>query len=361
MSVSHRNLIRGWFLTYSQVGELKCSTVLEHLQSLVHGARADSGDLGDYIVAAEDHKDGGRHIHVYAQFTKGVRRSEIAVFDMLVFRTTQRHTWMGTRVEEEEPTAYHGNYQAARSPLAVCKYITKDGDFITNIVNVENYGQCKKRKIREEILELGAEHAMANYLIAAKDYLPVKRSLDAYMLHTKERRTFEDTRGMWITGVTGAGKTHFALEYAKERNLTVFSKDANKWWDGYAGQGFVLIDDVSPSDMKYMARKVKLWMDKWNLAMCEVKNGSIPTDYDVFCVTSQYTIEECFADLDPRDGDAIRRRCVGRIYRIDADRNVVLETEEEPVLGLGEDGQLSGGLLKRNGIWPHAPRYDSVD
>lgn len=320
-TIVNRNQVRTWFLTYPKAPEHLTKEIL-----LVH--LSDTGDVKDYVIAKEAHEDGTPHFHVYLKYASGgVRRSAISVFDL-----------PGGHYSD---TPVHGNYQACRGPAAVVKYVTKDGDWISNITNIETYGTDGKRAVRQQILDEGAEFAVANLLIHPKDYLQLKRSLDAYGLQTMKRREFLDTRGMWIHGATGMGKTHFALDYAKEHGYSVFSKDANKWWDGYSGENLVLIDDVSPDNTKYLARKYKLWMDKWNLAQCEVKCGTIPTDYDVFCITSQYTIEECFDD--PRDAAAIRRRCRGRIYHARALGVVVLEVEEEQMLGL--DG---GGGLHRN-------------
>lgn len=97
---------------------------------------------------------------------------------------------------------------------------------------------------------------------------------------------------------------------------------ANKWWDGYQGQKFVLLDDIDPDSAKPLQRHLKIWLDRYPF-IAEAKGGACSPDYAIFYITSQYSIEECFPD--ERTQQAIRRRC-----RVIHQLPPILELRDDP-------------------------------
>lgn len=91
------------FLTYSQC-EKSPDEILVFLNNL-------KIDIKNYIVAQEKHKDGNNHIHCYLLLNKKINIRNERYFDI---------------------DDYHPKVEGVRSWKNVIKYVTKDGNYITN-------------------------------------------------------------------------------------------------------------------------------------------------------------------------------------------------------------------------------------
>lgn len=106
-------------------------------------------------------------------------------------------------------------------------------------------------------------------------------------------------RGVWYYGPPGTGKSH----KARMENPGAYIKAQNKWWDGYAGEDVVILDDF---DSKVLGHHLKIWADKW-AATGEVKGGKVNLRYSKFIITSNYHPSELWPE-DERLEAAITRR-----------------------------------------------------
>lgn len=95
------------FLTYPQC-TVDPSEALRQLSARVSAT--------GHVIAREKHADGHFHLHVYLEAEETMVVNSAEELDLTADGTT-----------------YHGNYQAVRSSSAVKKYVTKDGEFITNL------------------------------------------------------------------------------------------------------------------------------------------------------------------------------------------------------------------------------------
>lgn len=110
----------------------------------------------------------------------------------------------------------------------------------------------------------------------------------------------DHTKGIWIHGVSGVGKSRMA----RKQYPGAYPKLCNKWWDGYQGQKAVIMDDIG-LDHACLGQQLKIWADHYS-CLLETKGGGLPAEFDWFIVTSQYTIEDIWQDEATRD--ALNRR-----------------------------------------------------
>nr|WAE42493.1 MAG: replication associated protein [Cressdnaviricota sp.] len=107
--------------------------------------------------------------------------------------------------------------------------------------------------------------------------------------------------GIWVWGRAGSGKTSAVLAaYA-----SAYQKNASKWWDGYRGQTVAVLDDIGHSEAPWITRFLKIWADRYPF-MGESKGSSQLIRPHRFVVTSQYSIEQLFLDIETRSA-LIRR------------------------------------------------------
>jgi len=112
---------------------------------------------------------------------------------------------------------------------------------------------------------------------------------------------------LWFYGPSGTGKSSSARKEFPDS----YMKAKNKWWDGYAGQETVIIDDVDIYDVK-MAYDLKIWSDHYAFR-AEVKGSTMPVRPKRIVVTSQYRITDIWSDVETRE--ALLRRFTEREFK----------------------------------------------
>lgn len=141
-------------------------------------------------------------------------------------------------------------------------------------------------KILEDMPEIGIRHYRTLKQIAV-DHLECPSNLSGPC-------------GKWIYGAPGVGKSFWVRE---QWGHDMYIKAQNKWWDGYKGQKFVLLDDF---DSKVLGHYLKIWTDAYAFT-AETKGGTMQIRPSAFIITSNYKPEELFDD--PVLAEAISRRC----------------------------------------------------
>ncbi len=103
----------------------------------------------------------------------------------------------------------------------------------------------------------------------------------------------------WHYGATGTGKSRGV----RGRYPDAYIKSNNVWWDGYAGEKVVIIEEMGPKQIG--AHHMKQWTDHYPFK-AESKGSYTSIRPDKFLITSNYSIRECYPD--PQDYEPLERR-----------------------------------------------------
>ena len=197
--------------------------------------------------------------------------------------------------------------------LQAVEYCKKDGDFVefgTRPMDPGDKGDAERKRWKDawdlakagmfKLIEGDIENIDPRILLPfyagikriQRDYAPIVADLPAGVKYA-----------IWIYGPAGSGKTKSVADQYPE----AYRKPLSKWWDSYQGQEVAVLDDVDPTHSSWIGRFLKIWGDRYSFG-AEVKGGSMSIRPRRFIVTSQYTIEEVFADAQTRE--ALLRRYI---------------------------------------------------
>lgn len=179
-------------------------------------------------------------------------------------------------------------------------YCSKDENF-------KEYGECPSQGKRTDLLCVAEsiKNGKSVVEITKEDpmlYHQYGRTLnfleDIYM---RELRRTEMTRGYWLYGKTGSGKSHRAFEGYDPKTHYLLIND-NGWWDGYAQQHTVIINDFRgwiPYDILLDL------IDKWPTTVRRRGREPLPFTSKRIIITSSLTPEEVYHNR--HDSDSIEQ------------------------------------------------------
>jgi len=112
------------------------------------------------------------------------------------------------------------------------------------------------------------------------------------------------TKGLWLYGKTGCGKSHKAFEMAGD-DVYVWSNDRG-WWDGYKGQKTVVINDFRG---QIPFNELLQMVDKWPYSVRRRNRAPMPFTSELVIVTSPMEPGRVYINLDTEDAiEQLERR-----------------------------------------------------
>lgn len=180
-------------------------------------------------------------------------------------------------------------------------YIKKEGEIIWEYGEVPK-GEANINESWQNFIEQIKEGTVDK---DSKMYAKYRNYAKERMAELKPKKTYNGElrdKNIWIHGKPGTGKS-LAARFCDSKHI--YTKNLNKWWDGYNDEKVVILEDIDPDKAKMLAHHMKIWCDRYPFTG-EVKGSSVsisPT-YNLI-VTSNYSIDYCF---DKVDAEAIHRR-----------------------------------------------------
>jgi len=194
--------------------------------------------------------------------------------------------------------------QTRGSPEENKKYCSKEENFVEfgklpkTIKEARQLGGKNKAKSDRELLEK-AELGDFEWI---KTNYPGRWIKDSAKLQSLFVRKVEILQGdqlphEWWVGPTGCGKSKTVWELYPNH----YSKQLNKWWDGYFNEDVVVIEEWCPKN-DVTGSRLKIWADRYPFN-AEIKGGNLKNIRPKkIIVLSNYTMEQCFLngeDLGP--------------------------------------------------------------
>lgn len=206
-----------------------------------------------------------------------------------------------TQVTKDFPGSHIEKAKSFEEAIAYCK---KDGDFVEQGVvplsnkrkgelEKERYKRAKQFAVEGKLDMIDEDIYIRHYSALkniAKDHMPMLKELD-----------WKETPNIWIYGKAGVGKTTLAYELAPGAYP---KKPKGDWFDGYVDQENVIVNDVT----KFHVASID-WLKalgEHQPFIAEMKGGSKLIRPKRTIVTSQYTIDDIWADEESRE--AMHRR-----------------------------------------------------
>ena len=218
----------------------------------------------------------------------------------IVFRSSQRLSAMKKLLERAHWEPARGSTDQASD------YCKKEGNYVEDGLKPDASGRRAgisggaAEKLRWDSAKEHARNGNFDEIpsdIYIKYYRTLKEIAKDNMVKPAD---VDDVTGVWLYGGPGVGKSR----KAREDYPGAYLKMQNKWWDGYQGEEYVILDDF---DSKELGHLLKIWADRYSF-VAETKGGAMHIRPKKFVITSNYSPDDAKFDWDDEMRAAIKRR-----------------------------------------------------
>lgn len=264
------------FLTYPQC-DVPLASILDQC---TYKFQTVACKIVSYIICHELHEDGSPHRHCWFRLSRAPERVDARLLDI-----------------EHEGRQYHGDYQSQKYSAKCAKYVTKDSNYITSF-NEEELKEILAaadlpKKLDKALIgrELMAGRPLADlctvYPALIFELKKLHENIKLWKQLSCASRTLDVLDNEWIWGSTGAGKS----KSVREKHPNAYYKNKEEFWDTYAGEDVVVLEDVDES-WGIVLFQLKIWADHYPF-QAKIKHlPPIKIRPLKIIVTSNYTIEE---------------------------------------------------------------------
>lgn len=267
---------RWWLLTYNNPPQAEWQTIMDKLSPEYWLGQLEKGQQGTLHIQAIAHwKD-----RISWSFWRGKTFHAIPIKSQDVPRVLKYCSKEDTRIE--------GPVERGKRPRA---YTRVDTGSSAKRVSTD-YSAALQLAKEGKFEDIDPSLQIRNWSNLAKIH-----GFYAEAIETPE------CRGLWIYGPPGWGKSTYAREGIVENEI--YTKAQNKWFDGYRGQTYVILDDLDHGGA-CLSHYLKIWLDRYKF-WPEIKGGYTAARYLRFVITSNYLPSDLWQD--PLVVEAVTRRC----------------------------------------------------
>lgn len=244
----------------------------------------DQRDINYAIACVEHHEDGSIHNHIYVEFKFVVESRNPRIFDL---------------------EGHHPNIRKiVKTPWVTVDYCKKEGTWVefhpenAPRRRFETMTTTEKNKFLRENDPI---NLFEQDQISAEQCARILKARSIIELYRPTETKREKPVVLWFYGPTGSGKTRTAVEIARESGLRYWvSSDSDlKWFDGYTGQEYAIIDEFRRQGIKF-SWILKL-LDRYPL-LVPIKGSWVRWSPKVIILTCPVPPREAYQWLD-KDGE----------------------------------------------------------
>lgn len=254
--MSYRSYISNWM----SKSRCWCYTLNNYTEDEVNGLKLI--ECKYHVLGKEVGEQGTKHIQGYIEFANAIS------FDSIKSKLVRAHIEKrrGTRLQAAD-------YCKKDKLFEEVGVLTLQGER-TDIKEIMDKIKTHEFVIDDHPNEYARYHVMIDKMIA-RSYLPRSNPPEVY----------------WYYGSSGVGKTRNAVELHGISNT--YMKDSSKWWDGYAQQHCIVIDDFMPKDCEEQYRDMLRLLDRYPY-QGQIKGGYIHIDSPIIIITCEYAPEAVY-------------------------------------------------------------------